>query len=296
MAITSFGYAGTVGAGQWVTLQRTIGTRYSVVGQSDLALGVTTTGVTIGAGSAGGGGVHDVLASAEPLVLTKPSGSTRQWWMIVLRRNWNTLATTLAAIPAGTGSAEPAVLPTRNMSMGDIDDQPLWMVSWLGTSSTPTLATAVDLRLIGRGPSNFVANDFRVGQYFREPGALLRVGSTDWMCVIGAGGVLEWVQVGTGSGSGSNANGEYRKLADGTLFCWTTRIFPGNNGNTRDYLWPYPQAFASTPMVFVTPQSSAPQVHSVSASAVGLTSANIHHRRTTDEDTRLNFAAMGRWQ
>ena len=198
--MASFGYDGDIGAGEWVTAQRILGCRYAVLEPSHFQLGATVTGVTLSAGAAGGGGVYDSWETTQSINLTKP-GSGWAWWMIVIRRNWTTLGSSLVAIPAGTSGTTPA-LPSRYTVMGDIDDQPLWLVAWPSSSSTPVLASAVDLRLIGRGPSNYVATSDRVREYFVEAGALLRVADVDWICAIGVGGVLGWQRLGGDTDTG----------------------------------------------------------------------------------------------
>lgn len=297
--MTSFGYAGTIGAGEWVIAQRILGCRYAVLEPSHFQLGANTSGITLSAGAAGGGGVYDEWDTTQSVTLTKPA-SGMAWWMICIRRNWTTLGSTLVAIPAGTSMSTPTALPARNTTMGGIDDQPLWLVAWPAASSTPVLASAVDLRLIGRGPSNYVANHDRVREYFKEAGATLRIGGMDWICAIGVGGVLNWVQSGVGGESGSVADGDYYKLPDGTLFCWQTRIFPPvtTGDKVRSYVWPYPSPapFITAPMPFVTPLTEAPYVVSCSASSVGTTSMQVNVRRETAVDTRVNFAVMGRWK
>lgn len=292
--MASFGYGGDIGAGQWVTEQRIIGARYALLGPGHLRLGVTTTGITLAAGAAGGGGVYDEWTTLQNVALSKPASGT-SWWLICIRRNWTSGTTSLVAIPAGTGTAAPT-LPTRNTDMGTVDDQPLWLVPWASTNSTPTLGNAIDLRLIGRGPSNYVAFDDRVREYFSEAGATLRIGAIDWICAIGSGDVLTWVQSGVLGSTGTTTTGTFDQLPNGTLICSFTRVFTGGANDDQVYPWTYPVSFIATPKIFVTPQTSAPQNCSTSVSSPTSTGANIRFRRSTNVDTTVDFMAIGRWK
>lgn len=288
MALTSIGYAGTIGPGGWVDIQRTIGCRYAVVHPSHLRLGATTAGVTLSAGMAGGGGVYDRWDTESLVPLTKP-GSGTAWWLIVIRRDWTSLTTSLVAIPAGTST--PAALPARNTVMGGVDDQPLWLVPWSSSSATPALASAVDLRLIGRGPSNYVAVSDRVREYFSEAGATLRIGGRDWQCNLGAGDTLSWVQIGTGFTAGSNSNGSWREFADGTLRCHHQLVFPDKPGKSQNLIWTFPKAFAAPPMVKCTLYTTAPENCDIGVASRTASSVSVEFKRSTSASTTVLLEA-----
>jgi len=110
--------------------------------------------------------------------------------------------------------------------------------------------------------------------------------------------------------SGSNANGNYVKLADGTLVCYHTLAVTGldityaagawyrNSGGT--IVWTYPQAFVSTPVVNigllvgntldVIPGPLSASSDQSSASIILLASQSHN-----SVDITLLLTAIGRW-
>lgn len=295
MALTSIGYAGTIGPGGWVDIQRTIGCRYAVLHPGHLRLGATTSGVTLTAGSAGGGGVYDTWDSQALVTLTKPSSGT-SWWLIAIRRNWTSLASSLVAIPAGTTT--PSSLPSRNTTMGVIDDQPLWLVSWAASSSTPDMASAIDLRLIGRGPSNYVATHDMVMSYFLEAGATLRIGRVDWVCTLSPAGTLKWEAGGVLGASGSNSNGEWSQTPDGLMICSHRMNFPAKPGVNQSQRWYYPSPvpFVTIPFLTATQETTAPANMDIGFDAPGVYSALVTFNRVTNVQSTVRVGAIGRWK
>ena len=293
--MASFGYAGSIGPGQWVTLQKVIGCRYAIVHPTHFALTATGSGITLSAGQAGGGGVFDEWGSNQAVSLTKP-GSGTQWWLIVLRRNWTTQASTFVAIPAGTTT--PTSLPSRNTTMGGIDDQPLWMVPWASNASTPNVSTAIDLRLIGRGPSNYVATNAMVMTYFSEAGATLRIGRVDWVCTLSPAGVLKWESGGALGATGSGPNGNWIQSPDGGLFCWHVINFPAKAGSNQAVRWYYPSPvpFVTIPHVVPVVDSDAPNNMNAGVGTLGVYNGVITFNRATNTATPVRVSAQGRWK
>lgn len=293
--MASFGYAGSIGPGEWVTVQKVIGCRYAIVEPSHFTLGATTSGITLSAGQAGGGGVFDEWLTSQAVALSRPASGT-SWWLIVLRRDWTVGVSSFVAIPAGTST--PSVLPTRQSQMGVVDDQPLWLVSWPASSSTPNLASAIDLRLIGRGPSNYVATHDMVRSYFQEAGATLRIGRVDWVCTISPGGVLQWESAGVLGANGSGTNGSWHQTPDGLLICWHTITFPAKPNFDQDQRWYYPSPvpFVSIPRVTTTLQTTAPNNMNAGISAPGVYSTLITFNRSTNHATGVQVDAIGRWK
>lgn len=175
--------------------------------------------------------------------------------------------------------------------MGVIDDQPLWLVSWASTQATPSLASAIDLRLIGRGPANFVATSDRVREYFAEAGATLRIGGQDWQCNLGPGDTLTWVPVGAGSSSGSTANGTWRISVDGTQTCHYQMSFPAKPGKSQTQKWTFPKGFTSAPMMLGSIRSTAPENCDLGFSSISTTSVNVEFKRATDAGTNVLLEA-----
>lgn len=293
--MASFGYAGSIGPGQWVTLQKVIGCRYAIVHPTHFALAATGSGINLSPGQAGGGGVFDEWTSSQAVNLTKP-GSGTQWWLIVLRRNWTTQESSFVAIPAGTTT--PTALPARSATMGAVDDQPLWLVSWGSNASTPNASTAIDLRLIGRGPSTYVATNNMVMGYFIEAGATLRVGRVDWICTLNSAGVLKWEPAGGLGASGSGTNGLWSQSPDGELTCWHAINFPSKPGQIQDRRWTYPSPvpFVSIPLLVATVDTNSPGNCSAGIDEPGVSSTLITFTRSAAYATTVRVGAIGRWK
>src|SRR5690606_19607196 len=108
MAITSYGYAGTVAPNEvWARMQYGLGRRYWVYDGNDCIVSPSTTtvrGVSVAPGWLGGWGILDHITSAETVQLpTVPSGTS--YFLIVARRSWGTnQATTIEYIDAGTSA------------------------------------------------------------------------------------------------------------------------------------------------------------------------------------------------
>lgn len=289
----SYGYDGPITADVWAIMQQGLGTDYACATNSAGIVTPNTTGVQVNSGVISGWGILDVIAAPVGVALTAP-GSGQSWWMIVARRTWgSTKATTFVAIPAGT--ARPSVLPTRNTNPGTIDDQPLALIGWAAGQSQPTFN--VDLRVTGMAGQQLAFYPEAL-QYLIRPGRQVRIGLTDYVCAQNpTTGALEW-QVGSASSgtSGSNANGNWRKLPDGTLICWHEHDYPSAVNVVQTWLWTFPSTFAAKPHISITAQSSVPHVIDTGATGVGNTSAEIRWRRTTDSGGTAEVMAVGRWK
>lgn len=146
MAITSIGYDGTITESQWALMSQHMGTPYAVAGPNDFAVtsnvGATLT-VNVATGTVYGYGVMDTNTAQAPIALAAIASGTR-WDLIALRRNWtNPTPGGASSIVAITGGATQ-VLPSRNTTPGNIDDQPLALVQVTAGQTTPT--SILDLR------------------------------------------------------------------------------------------------------------------------------------------------------
>lgn len=232
MAITSYGYAGTIlPNAPWALMQKVLGQEYFVEDANAAKVTAVTTGtreVQVGAGYIGGHGVLDYNSAPVTIQLPNPTGSTTQWFMIMARRTWGTSQSTFFGyINAGTG----ATLPARSTNPGTQDDQPLALVAITPGQSVPTAVR--DLRAVGfskGGP--YMASDDLVRSYMTRVGTVLRIGSATWTRTSTdwerAPGPTERIALPTASGSGliTPASG-WSILAP--MICTGTR-----NGNTTD--------------------------------------------------------------
>lgn len=190
MAITSFGYPGTIDAKtQAVWLPMVSAAQYSVGGAADLRVTARTTvdrGISVAAGTAAGDGVMDILSSAELAVIPSVAGTNvSRWFMVALRRNWNTNTSSIVVV-AGSATRE---LPTRLKAAGDIADQPLALVRV--EAGKTTIAEIVDIRAWGRSGGMFALDEL-VTQYLTEVGTSLLIGATRWERVLNSSLAPSW--------------------------------------------------------------------------------------------------------
>lgn len=190
MAITSYGYPGTIDAKtQAVWLPMVASAQYSVAGAGDLRVSARTAvdrGISVAAGTAAGDGVMDVLSSAELAVIPSVTGTNvSRWFMVALRRNWNTNTSSVVVV---AGSASRA-LPTRSNDPGTVSEQPLALVRV--ESGKTTIAEIVDLRVWGRSGGMFALDDL-VRSYLTEIGTTIRVGSYVWERVLNTSLAPAW--------------------------------------------------------------------------------------------------------
>lgn len=210
MAITSFGYPGTIDAKtQAVWLPMVSAAQYSVAGAGDLRVSARTgadRGLTVAAGTAAGDGVMDIFTTPDTsLALPSVSGSNvSRWFMVVLRRNWNTNTTTLAII-SGSATRE---LPARQNTPGGISDQPLALCRV--ESGKTTVAEFVDLRTWGRSGGMFALDDLVKG-FLTEIGTTLRIGSTVWERTLDTQLAPVWRRSTPGGAIGYSLHGQFRE-------------------------------------------------------------------------------------
>ena len=112
MTITSAGYDGTVNEQVWGGHGSTYGSLPGVAGKDDfyvfLSGGDT---VTVRAGTAYGRGVVDTLSGDTTLTMTRPTSGVR-YDVVVLRRDFGTNETSIAAVPGGADRAMPRLAHT----------------------------------------------------------------------------------------------------------------------------------------------------------------------------------------
>lgn len=143
MAITSYGYPGSIDSVAWAKLTEELGVGYSVKDAADFAptvvAGVDRT-VSVAAGTAFGRGVMDVSTAAIQVQFDIVSSGTR-YDLLCIRRNWTGGSSTVTKV---TGTSVAAVPAGRNANPGVLDDQPLFLVKLTAGSTVPVIEA--DLR------------------------------------------------------------------------------------------------------------------------------------------------------
>lgn len=192
MALTSVGYPNTIDPvypEQWADLIHRAGrSRYGVGGFSDWR-GSQAAGdrvVQIAAGVGWGSGVVDYLDEPVLLPSLAPVSSGSRWDMVVARRDWNEEETTFAVITGGSSR----VMPPRESTAGDVDEQPLMLVQV--SASNPTL-TIVDLRVMPGVGGALIRDELATG-YLDEVGSRLMLGDTLWRRGLNAANTPTWFQ------------------------------------------------------------------------------------------------------
>jgi len=127
VAIASAGYAGTVTQEDWAVMAQLTGYDTAVVAATDCVVegAAGTRVITVSPGTAWGWGVLDTLSGTNSVSLAANGTGATRWDAIVLRRNWSTKVTTLAAV---TGSSSPTI-PTLTVNPGVQADQVLALVA-----------------------------------------------------------------------------------------------------------------------------------------------------------------------
>jgi microcystin-dependent protein len=127
MAIASAGYDGTVTQEDWALMAQFTGVDTAVAGSGELAVtgveGVRL--VDVAPGTAWGWGVIDWLTDTNTVQLTANGTGSTRWDAIVLRRDWTTGTSSLAAVE---GTSVEAV-PTLTVTPGVQADQVLALVA-----------------------------------------------------------------------------------------------------------------------------------------------------------------------
>lgn len=193
MAITSVGYAGTVGDAQWaLMIPRVGGSLFGV--DSVAALKVTaaagTRTIQIASGRAWASGILDTSNAAETKALASvPSGI--RWDLVVLRRNWATKATTIEVVQGGSSKE----LPTRQNNPGVQFDQPLALVRV--AAGQAAVQEIIDLRCVP-GDAGLIALDDLARSYLSRVGTSVRIGDVHWDRVVNAAGSPVWISTAMG--------------------------------------------------------------------------------------------------
>lgn len=232
MAITSYGFTGSLNAATWAA-----GENYtSDVVKSATDLAVTAVGgaraVSVSAGEAFCAGVRVVNDSAATVTLGTPSAG--QWFLIALRRDWTGNAGTFVAIGADTTTtavptAPPSSIPSgMNTNAGVLQDQPL---AWAWVNNTSTTVTLFDCRqVVADGIAEVMSTAGLLFLRNVANGTVAAVRADQpWIYAAGAWQTLaSWTTASSASNSALSTETTNRTNADNTL---QTNI--NNEANSR---------------------------------------------------------------
>ena len=188
--LRSVGYEGTIMPNQdWAKWQWSAGARYMVYNNDTLVARPVSDGtreIEFVGGVIGGWGIQDELGNGGRVQLPLVETGT-EWFLVSARRTWGTSQrTTFSVTPAGSSP----ILPTRQTSPGEVDDQPLCLVAMTAGQSVP--GEIRDLRVIGTGGTFFLANDELALSYMGFDGITIRIGDTVWQRKITSTGARTW--------------------------------------------------------------------------------------------------------
>lgn len=218
MTFTSTGYDGTVDETQFARLMvHSASATYGVAGLDHFQVSAVAGQdrvVQILGGTAWGPGVVDQSSATETVQLASVSSGSR-WDMIVLRRDWQPPggATTVAVIQGG---ASNLTLPSRNVTPGVLDDQPLAYVR-VDEGST-VIGSVIDLRCWARN-GGCVAKDTRVMDYLDGYGTELRIGRSSYSRVVYADNSSEW----------QKSHDTYMKFSGAATYTLSKDVTSGHN-------------------------------------------------------------------
>ena len=192
MAVTSYGYPGTIAPGAaWANMQHGLAGQYWVYDVDAVRVTPKTNGtreVNIAAGRFGGWGIHDYNDAVASVQLATVASGTQYSW-IFARRTWQTTnATTFVAVAAG--ASLPTTVPgngaIRNYNPGTIDDQPLALVSLTAGQTVPVVVA--DLRWIGVGTGTKTILSDMARSYGSWSGLEFQQGDTRWLRTVNTAG------------------------------------------------------------------------------------------------------------
>lgn len=189
MSIDSKGYGGTVNYVDWAILVSRLGAQYSVFGPDAFkaSVGVGDRAVAVLGGMASGQGIYDDSDSTVTLT-GAPVASGNRWDMVALRRDWGAEESTLVLVQGTSAKAIPA---ERLTDIGDVDDQPLWLVRF--TAGQTAAQEFVDLRA-WHGDGGVVIADLMARNYLTRLGTRLWFGGVAWVRGLSGTGVATWME------------------------------------------------------------------------------------------------------
>jgi len=187
MAISSVGYAGTVGDAQWAELvPRAGGVFYSVddFASFRVTAAAGTRMIQVAPGTAAGAGILDKSSAIETRALGSVPAGVR-YDLVVLRRTWATKLSEIVVIPGGSVAA----LPARQTTPGDKDDQPLALVRVAAGSTA--IQEVIDLRVAVHNGGAVAFNEL-VRSFMTQLGTEILINDVIWTRTVNSAGVPLW--------------------------------------------------------------------------------------------------------
>lgn len=180
MAITSYGYDGSIGESIWARMAPRVSTPYWVLDPDHLKLSINTSrdrAIDIAPGEFGGSGVFDVSDAIETVTF-EPVSSGWRYDLIVARRNWQGVGgkTTFEVIKGGSRR----IIPSFNRNPGVMDDQLLALVPLQAGRVRPD--GIIDLRGFGVNGNVIVRDALAMEGYSNWPGLQVQVGREVYTC------------------------------------------------------------------------------------------------------------------
>lgn len=178
---------------------------YGVGGPDDFRVTAHPTipyAVLVKAGKAHGRKLTDTAATDQVVQCTAPAAGVVRWDCIVVRRNWQPILggpSVLTPVSAGT---TPRIPTTLNKNPGVLDDQPIFLVKWVGGTSAPT--QFIDLRCWNAMGGAVIVHEL-AKDYLGVPGALVVLDRIPFQYLPVNNGLWDWVDVGGTSGSTANS-------------------------------------------------------------------------------------------
>ncbi|KQN99703.1 hypothetical protein ASF21_12915 [Arthrobacter sp. Leaf234] len=181
---------------EWSESARSRGPIYGVSNPSELlctAHPSTPYAVNISPAPSGfwGHGVWDTSDSTVTVVCTPPALNARRFDLITPRRDWTPTGGGPTTITKVQGTSSRSIPTGRETSPGEVDDQPLWLVEWLGGETQPQSIT--DLRVFGGGGGGQIAMNKMALEYLKAPGARVTIDGTLYQYEPIGNGVWDWV-------------------------------------------------------------------------------------------------------
>lgn len=199
MAITTQGYDGEaheIDEVGWAQIAGFYGSSYGVAGLDgapDQTAGRVTTvasaerTVAVAPMIAFGHGVRDRSDTTVNVQLPAVAVGLVRWFLVAVRRNWQTNTTTIAALPSAQASQ---VIPSQRLTNPGVqDDQPLALVQVTGGQSIPT--AIVDLR-VWSGHAGLVAASQAALAYLERLGTQVTIGTKTWTRLLSSTGSPTW--------------------------------------------------------------------------------------------------------
>lgn len=164
----------------WAQSALSRGSLFGVVGEDDFKLTAHPTipyAVNIGPGKAWGHGVYDDVTGTTAVTCATPGAGVTRWDLIAIRRDWQPTGGGPSSFRAVSGTASQGIPSTRENRPGIVADQPLYLVQWVGGTTTPK--TIIDLRCWAAGGGMEIAHTL-ARSYLNQPGNAVKLGKSLW--------------------------------------------------------------------------------------------------------------------